>query len=139
MQKYLVLLLLIVGCASKSNKTMVRINLAANGRSLQISGISNDVLQEISRDSATATTWQGLIPVYRMPKDTGLKDYQSPQPGKYVVTNYGVVFTPDTPFIKRQVYFLRFYKYGDGNSMMGFIQHRKKLGQVAYRDLSFER
>jgi len=137
MKKYIIFLLLIVGCASKSNKATIKISLK-DSNSLKITGIANDILQEINRDSATTAVWQSLIPVYRMHKDTDLKDYQPPQPGKYVVTDSAVVFTPDTPFKKQQLYFLRFYKYDMGNDMLEYMQHRKKLGQVTYTDLIFK-
>jgi len=137
MKKYIIFLLLIVGCASKSNKATIKISLK-DSNNLKITGIANDILHEINRDSATTAVWQSLIPVYRMPKDTDLKDYQPPQPGKYVVTDSGVVFTPDTPFIKQQAYFLRFYQFGGGNELLEYMQHRKKLGQVGYMDLIFK-
>jgi hypothetical protein len=137
MKKYIIFLLLIVGCASKSNKATIKISLK-DSNSLKITGIANDILQEINRDSATTAVWQSLIPVYRMPKDTDLKDYQPPQPGKYVVTYSSVLFTPDTPFIKQQLYFLRFYQYGEGNSIMEYVKRQKKLGHVAYMDLIFK-
>ena len=138
MKKYIVFLLLIVGCASKPNKAMIRISLTDSSRSLKITGIGDDILQEINRDSVT-TGWLSLIPVYRMPKDTDMKDYQPPQPGKYVVTDSTVVFTPDTPFTSQQAYFVRYYQYDEGNDIMEYVQHRKKLGQVPFTDLVFKR
>lgn len=139
MSKYvLILLTLFLSCTVKSKTTRPAIKLLDSGR-LQITGIGNDILHEISRDSATTAVWQSLIPVYRMPKDTDLKDYQTPQAGKYVVNDSAVVFTPDTPFLKQQTYFLRFYQFGGGNELLEYMQHRKKLGQVGYTDLDFNR
>jgi hypothetical protein len=138
MKKYIVFLLLIASCASKPNKVMIRISLTDSSQSLKITGLGDDILQEIDRDSVT-TGWLSLIPVYRMPKDTDMKDFQSPQPGKYVVTDSTVVFTPDTPFISQQTYFVRYYQYDEGNDIMEYVQHRKKLGQVPFTDLVFKR
>jgi hypothetical protein len=138
MKKYIVFLLLIASCASKPNKVMIRISLTDSSQSLKITGIGDDSLQEINRDSVT-TGWLSLIPVYRMPKDTDMKDFQSPQPGKYVVTDSTVVFTPDTPFLSQQTYFVRYYQYDEGNDIMEYVQHRKKLGQVPFTDLVFKR
>jgi hypothetical protein len=107
-------------------------------RQNKITGLGDDILQEIDRDSVT-TGWLSLIPVYRMPKDTDMKDFQPPQPGKYVVTDSSVVFTPDTPFISQQTYFVRYYQYDEGNDIMEYVQHRKKLGQVPFMDLVFKR
>ena len=138
MKKYIVFLLLIASCTSKPNKAMIRISLTDSSRSLKITGIGDDILQEINRDSVT-TGWLSLIPVYRMPKDTDMKDFQSPEPGKYVVTDSVVVFTPDTPFMSQQAYFVRYYQYDEGNDIMEYVQHRKKLGQVPFMDLVFKR
>lgn len=135
MKKYICIWLLIMGCAAKPTHPVVKVTLADS--ILKITGISNDILQEINRDSANMATWQHLIPVYRMPKDTGMKDYQTPQPGKYIVTDSAILFKPDTPFIKQQNYFVRYYQYGEGNDIMEYVKRQKKLGQVAYSDLIF--
>ena len=138
MKKYVVILLLIVGCASKSNKMVLKISLVDSSKSLKITGVDDDILQEISRDSAN-NAWLSLVPVYRTPTDTDLKDLQAPQPGKYLVTNGAIVFTPDTPFKSNQAYFVRYYRYNDGNSIVQYLKHEKKLGQTPYTDLNFKR
>ena len=136
MKKYIVLLLLIVGCASKSNKPAIKIGLT-NSKLLEISGISDDILQELNRDSLNTTAWQTLFPVFRMPADTDMKDLQIPQQGKYAVIANTVIFTPDTPFKSRQVYFVRYYQYGANNAITEYIKYRKRLGKASYEDLIF--
>src|SRR6202012_5703072 len=85
MKKYtLVLLIMLLGCGSKHQPDIIKIALADSGKSLEITGVAADVLQEINRDTV-ANIWQTLVPVYRMPADTDLKDFQPPQPGKYRV------------------------------------------------------
>lgn len=117
---------------------MIKIALADSGKRLQVTGIAEDILQEINRDTV-ATVWQTLIPVYRMPADTDMKDFQHPQPGKYAVNGSTILFTPDTPFIKQTVYFVRYYQYGEGNTGWDFIKQQKKLGKMPYIDLIFKR
>ena len=94
------------------------------------------IVQDISRDSIA--DWQSLAPIYRMPADTDMKDYQKPQPGKYNVTGSTVIFTPDTPFVKHQTYFLRLYQYGEGNNTWDYIKGNKKPGKPRFVDLIFK-
>lgn len=129
-------LILCLGCTSKPKSTAMSISVI-NNHSLKITGLDYTVVQQINSDSATAN-WQSLVPVYRMPADTDLKDYQKPQPGKYAVTDGTVVFTPDTPFLKLQTYFVRYYHYDQGRSLWDDITKHKKLGRQQYTDLIFK-
>ena len=139
MKKYLLILWLAAcfGCSSPSRKEIVTIGLTDSGRSLEISGIDNDILGEINRDT-TANTWLGFIPVYKMPQDTDMKDFQHAQPGKYVVSGNSVIFTPDTPFAKQQTYFLRWYRHDKGNTALDYIKSNNRLGETPYIDLVFK-
>lgn len=133
----LILLITLLGCTAKQPGETVQISLTNSGRNLKVTGIGDDIIHEIDRDTVT-TGWQSLIPVYRMPADSDMKDFQKPQPGKYVVENNAVMFTPDTPFIKRQTYFVRYYQYGKGNTVLDYIKQDKKLGKTSYIDLIFK-
>ena len=133
-----IFVIMLLGCGSRHRQNMIKIALADSGKSLQVTGIAEDILQEINRDTV-ATVWQTLIPVYRMPADTDMKDFQRPQPGKYAVNGSTILFTPDTPFIKQTVYFVRYYQYGEGNTGWDFIKQQKKLGKMPYIDLIFKR
>jgi len=133
----LVLAMILLGCRSGKHHDIIKISLV-DSSSLKVTGIDNDILQEINRDTIT-TVWLSLIPVYRMPADTDMKDFQKPQPGKYVVEDNAVVFTPDTPFAKQCAYFVRYYQHGTGNSEWDVIEQQKKLGKIPYIDLIFKR
>jgi hypothetical protein len=134
----LVFVIMLLGCGSKHHNNVIKISLADSGRSLEITGIEADILQEINRDTV-AVVWQTLIPVYRMPVDTDMKDFQRPQPGKYVVNGSSVQFKPDTPFTQHAVYFVRYYQYGEGNTEWDYIKQQKRLGKTPYIDLIFKR
>lgn len=123
------------GCSPDGGKTSVQIGLQVNG-SLKITGPNPAILGEISRDS-TPGIWQQLLPVYKMPADTELKDYQLPQPGTYRLSGDAVLFTPDTPFIKWKSYYLRYYRFGEGKSVFDIIKNKRRLGTQAYTDLVF--
>jgi len=85
------------------------------------------VLSDINRDSLQAM-WQSLLPVYRMPADTDLKNYQPLQPGVYQLKDSAVLFTPDTPFAQNKTYFMRYYKFGEGDDLWAYIKNKKKAG-----------
>jgi len=95
------------------------------------------IISEINRDSVPRV-WQSLIPVYKLPADTDLKDYQPAQPGVYKIIDSAVVFTPDTPFINGKTYFMRYYKFDEGHSTMDFLKGSSRLRNVPYDDLIFK-
>ena len=134
---YYLLITLSLGCKPAKKADVVKISLTNNHRSLQIKGFDYLVMQEIARDSVK-DIWLSLVPVYRMPGDTDMKNYQPEQPGKYAIIDSAVVFTPDTPFIKGQVYFLRNYHLGQGATLADYIKGRMQPGKTQFTDLIFK-
>ena len=130
------LVLFCFGCTHKPKAPAIHISLINNSRSIKINGLDYAIISEINRDSV-AGIWQGLLPVFRMPADTDMKDYQPAQPGQYRLTDSAVVFTPDTPFVKNQRYFVRYFKFGEGSSTLDYIRGKKKLGSTHYVDVVF--
>jgi hypothetical protein len=139
MKRLTVLLLLLscFACKHKQAASGVHITLINNKQSLQITGISHLILKDIATDSADV--WQNLFPVYKMPADTELKNYQPVQAGQYVVKDSLLIYTPDTAFNKQQTYFVRYYRYGDDGSIWNFIKGKKHPGDLLYTDLIFKR
>jgi hypothetical protein len=133
----LFLLLLCFGCNQRPKTPALHISLIDNNRAVKIKGLDYAIINEINRDSVPGI-WQGLLPVYRMPVDTDLKSYQPIQPGSYQLKDSAVVFTPDTPLVKNQTYFIRYYQFGEGNSIWDFIKGKKRPGSTRYTDLSFK-
>ncbi|HWZ36246.1 MAG TPA: hypothetical protein VNW51_08815 [Mucilaginibacter sp.] len=137
MKKFLLLILVIAfGCKNKASQPAVHISLIDSNRSLKITGIDSIILNDIDRD--TAKNWQSLFAISRMPADTDLKDYQPTQPGKYCVSKGSVIFTPDTPFVKQQPYFLRYYIHGSNKDIWDYARNRAKPGALRYTDLIFK-
>ncbi|WP_121808671.1 hypothetical protein [Mucilaginibacter kameinonensis] len=134
---FLLLLLVFFGCTATSTKTVVTISPVNNGRSLQITGFDPAIINDISRDSS-ATAWQTLMAVYRMPADTTMRNLQPIQPGRYVIKDNVVIFTPDTAFSTQQTYFFRYYDFGAGGTLTDLIKSRSKPGTLHYTDLIFK-
>ena len=132
----LVLIVFCFSCKTKTNTPIVNIALIDTGKSLKITGLNYAVMQDVSRDNSNS--WENLLPVYRMPADTDMKNYQPVQPGRYVVKDSALVFTPDTPFIKHQLYFMRQYHYNETGDIWSFIKGNRRPGQIAYTDLIFK-
>jgi hypothetical protein len=132
------LFLLCFSCTpKKQGPPPLQVSLINNGKSAQFKGLQYAVMQEIARDSSNAV-WQSLIPVYRMPADTDMKSYQPVQPGSYRVKDSVVVFTPDTPFIKGQTYFVRNYRPGEGAALTDYVKGRARAGKMHFTDLIFK-
>ena len=74
-----------------------------------------------------------------MPADTDLKNYQPVQPGSYLLKDSTVVFTPDTPFTKGQIYFVRYFEFNKGDNIWDYIKGKRKLGKIQYIDLIFKK
>ena len=129
----LVLLSFCFACTSKPKVPVVRISLTDSNRSVKFTGLDYAITSEISRDS-TAGAWETLLPVYRMPADTDLKNYQPVQHGTYILKDSAVVFTPDTPFVKGHTYFMRYYQF-KGENVWDYVKGKKRLGGAGYSDL----
>lgn len=124
------------GCSQKPKPAAIHIKLVNNNHSVELSGLDIAITNEIARDSSNEE-WQKLIPVYSMPVDTAMKNYQPVQPGTYHLQDSAVVFTPDTPFTKGKSYFIRYYQFNSGSGAADFIKGRKRLGETHYTDLIF--
>jgi hypothetical protein len=138
--KYTGLLLVLIfclGCTHKSSKVTIAINLTDSNRSITIKGFDKAIIADIGRDTSGAV-WLSLLPVYKMPVDTDMKDYQNEQPGKYSVRDSLVIFTPDTAFKKGQAYFARYYQYDTNPDALHFIRDKKRPGDLSYTDLVFK-
>jgi hypothetical protein len=125
----------LVTCKSDQSE-QIKILFTNNHRSLKIIGLDYAATDELKTDT-TGAGWQKLVPVYRMPNDTNLKDDQPAQPGKYRIMGTAVIFTPDTPFLKNQLYFVRNYEYQKGANVFDAVKKRRKIGRIPYTDLIF--
>jgi hypothetical protein len=134
---WLLILLFCIGCNTDDKQAKVTISLVNHKQALSITGVDPVIMQDINRD--TASNWQTLFAVYRMPADTDMKDYQPMQPGKYLLKDSVLTFTPDTAFAPSKTYFLRYYNYGAGKSIADYIKGKAKPNQLRYTDLIFKR
>ncbi|ASU36656.1 hypothetical protein [Mucilaginibacter xinganensis] len=128
-----ILLLFCFACTQKPKGPVVTVSASDNNRSVKFKGLDYAILSEINRDT-TRGIWENLLPVYRMPADTDLKNYQPVQHGLYTVIDSAVVFTPDTPLIKGKTYFMRYYRF-KGENIWDYIKGKKRLGGVGHTDL----
>jgi hypothetical protein len=131
-----VFVLLCFACKHQKETFLVKVEAINGKHEVKISGIDYAILSEINRDSSK-NNWETLAPVYKMPIDTDLKNYQPVQPGIYKIVNQALIFTPDTPFMSTKSYFLRFYQFGDNNSIVDYATGKKKLRALSYRDFVF--
>ena len=132
----LLLIVFCLGCTQKPDKISVSIGLIDSNHSLKISGFDKAIIDDIGRD--TSDVWQSLLPVYKMPADTDMKDFQNAQPGHYIIKDSLVVFTPDTPFAKGKTYFLRYYNYSGSKDALQYVQKKKGTGGSSHKDLFFK-
>lgn len=128
------IVLFVFSCTPSIKSPTITLTKTANN-AIKFSGLDLTMIQALGSDSASTSAWQSLIPVYKMPKDTDLKSFQPMQPGKYVVLDSLVIFTPDTPLQAGQTYFARCYHFGQGNTLIQQIKARHKIGNQPYTDL----
>ena len=131
------LLLLAFSCTRPKHPAAMQVALVNNNKSVQFKGLDYVVMQDIGRDT-NKDVWQSLVPVYRMPADTDMKSYQPEQPGHYLLKDSVVIFTPDTPFVKGQTYFVRNYRLGEGAALIDYIKRRSQPGKMRFIDLIFK-
>jgi len=131
---YPILLLLCFGC-SKPERTIIKIDLVNNHRTLKIGGVDSVILNDIARSDSLV--WLVLFQVYKMPKDTDMKSYQDVQPGSYLLKKGEVYFTPDTLFKRGQTYFLRYYDNAVGRDVWDYLKNNNHKGAPPYADYIF--
>ncbi len=131
---YAILFLLCLGC-SKPEPVKIKLGLEAKKSILTIRGIDSVILNDIARDSPA--NWQSLFPVFKMPADTDMKDYQNEQPGAYWVSKGMLLFKPDTAFKTQQTYFLRYYDHAAGKDAWDYVKNNNHKGAAPYKDLIF--
>lgn len=124
------------GCSHRPKPAEVKISLNDSNHSLKIAGLDRLIIAEIGRDT-NSEAWESLLSVYEMPADTDMKDYQNVQPGKYIVQDSIVIFTPCKAFKKGQAYFLRYFQHDQGTSAWQYLREKKRPGSISYKDLVF--
>jgi len=134
---FITLLLLLFSCTPKPQRNNIIISFSPDKQSLQFKGLDPAVAGEVSRDTL-GNGWQTLVPVYRMPADTDMMSYQPIQPGKYQLADSVVIFTPDTPFVAGQEYFVRWYHFDKGKKATDYLRGQLRPGQTQFTDLIFK-
>ncbi len=132
---YLLFFLAATGC-SRPQPVLIRTELVNNGNTLKITGSDSTILNDIARGDSAGL--QVLFPIYNMPADTDMKDFQEQQPGKYMLKSGEVFFTPDTPFKRKQTYFLRYYNYALSGDVWEFIKTSNHKGKPPHADYTFK-
>lgn len=135
MKKLAIFLIFFVACKSKQVNTIV---IAVNQKTVQVKGIPATELYGLKSDSVSMAAWQSLFPVFKMPADTDLRNYQSPVDGRYSLQNDAITFTPDSPFVKDSTYFARYYRFAEGLNSTNMIMDKRKPGETAYTELIFK-
>jgi hypothetical protein len=136
-QPILIILLFLTSCQGNP-VSEVHLSVDKKLRAVKITGLTTITLQGIKRDTITTEAWQSLFPVYAMPADTSLRNYQRPLHGRYVLTNNAILFTPDTAFSNGQTYFVRYYHYDKPITAIDLLLHRRALGRGTYTELIFK-
>jgi len=135
MKKFcLILFVACIGC-SKPEQVLVKTQLVGDGSILKITGVDSTILNDIMRNDSAGL--QVLFPIYSMPADTDMKDFQDQQPGKYLLKRGEVFFMPDTPFKAKQTYFLRYYNYALSGDIWEFIKINNHKGKPPHADYTF--
>jgi len=125
-----------LGCVKKPNPQQLKVNVL-NANTISFSNIDYNTLANLRQDSLNMAGWQAILPVYRMPADTDMKDYLKPQPGKYAFNKDVLVFFADTPFQKHKQYFARYYRLHDDSSVWDLIKGKWKRGTPQYVECIF--
>jgi hypothetical protein len=129
-----------ISCNSTATKqgANVNIRLSKDSQAVCIAGLEYAILHDLKTDTLNNQAWHSLFAVYCMPADTDMKDLQPQQPGKYLVTDTSVIFTPDTAFNRHRQYFVRYY----GGALVGnksdVLRSGAKLEGQHYKEVVFK-
>jgi hypothetical protein len=137
MKRSVIFILLIAACRSKPASN-IQITVDHTHKAIKITGTSATVLYGIRHDTLTTEAWQALFPVYQMPADTEMRNYQPAIKGKYAINGAIISFMPDTPFRAGQTYFARYYNYDQPLSATDMALRTRKPGQIPFTELIFK-
>ncbi|MES2278169.1 MAG: hypothetical protein V4592_19220 [Bacteroidota bacterium] len=137
MKKFIIVLLFIAACKGKQANP-VSIVVDKSHHTVKIAGLTETTLNGIKRDSLPIEAWQVLFPVFTMPADTDMRNYQAPLKGRYEITGKELTFTPDTLFKPGQTYFARYYRFDEHITDMDLVLHRRETGKALYTELIFK-
>ncbi len=127
---------ILVGCAKKPNQQQLSVKVTS-ANVVEFAGIDYNILSNLSQDSLSLPQWQAILPVYKMPADTDMMDFVSPQPGKYKLIKDALEFVADTPFQKNTKYFARYYKLHDDSNAWDLMKGKWKNGAPKYTECVF--
>ena len=137
MKKLLFLLLTLSACKSKPASN-IKITIDHTHQAIKITGVAATALYGIQHDSLDTAGWHALFPVYKMPADTEMRNYQPYIKGKYDINGGVVSFTPDTAFKTGQTYFARWYRYDEPLSATDMAMRTRKPGETPFIELIFK-
>ncbi|GAB3909640.1 hypothetical protein [Mucilaginibacter boryungensis] len=128
--------ILLTACQHKAATITLSVNKAQGD--VKVTGIAQEILYTLKADSVTNAMLQNLFPISAMPADTEMKNYQRPIRGEYQVSDNGITFKPDTPFVIGKTYFARYYIYSDEVNRLQLLQQKTMPGTPTYTELIFK-
>jgi hypothetical protein len=115
----MLLSLAFLGCSSSNSKPL-SIAFSADSNSIVISNIDKPGLLGLQQIKSQDSIFRELISILQTPseKDTAIREELIP--GKYAVSDTGIVFTPQQPFVKGREYLVITHmnaKFGDAEQI----------------------
>jgi hypothetical protein len=94
---------LLFSCKYTDNKAL-QIKFSADSSSILISNIESAALLQLKNNIKTDTMYQKLVSVLITPADDDSVTMEREWPGKLLMKDDKVVFTPDSPFLRGKTY-----------------------------------
>jgi len=85
------------------------ITLSTDNSTVELSGLSTDILEELRSDSLTDSLWINFFAVYEEPADSEMRDFQPALVGNYHIEDSLIRFQPKNKFKSGVTYFSRSY------------------------------
>ena len=137
MKKLLFILLTLAACKYKPAST-IKITVDHTHQAIKVTGVAATALYGIQHDSPNTEAMQNLFPVYKMPADTEMRNYQPTIKGRYGINGNNITFTPDTAFKTGQTYFARWYRYDQPLTATDMAMRTRKPGETPFIELIFK-
>ncbi|MDF3077109.1 MAG: hypothetical protein K0S09_998 [Sphingobacteriaceae bacterium] len=141
--KYLVFclsaILLACGNNSKQENTAasVQFQLNADSSEIVLKGLDHDVLQAIQDDSLTQDQLESIFAVYKQASDEQLIGLEKPLPGRYKAMADQIIFTPDSAFLKGNLYRAEF-RMPQFYDQKDVVTSRELPGKVRTKEAVFQ-
>ncbi len=124
--------------AKETSDTGIVIQVSADSTGVELHNIPSFILNNFKTDSLAQHKWKSFFAVYEDPKDSELRDIQSPLKGTYTAKDSLIIFIPHAGFKKNQKYFAECYTKEILLKSQNLFESKKLMSSGGFIEYKFQ-